>query len=102
MTSRNDKVYAEHGIERFYMVAAIEKPGDPPFTDEQQKAFQPHHRHGSHKRALWEAHRLAKKCGRPFVVLRSSTLAIPEAEADEAQRAKLEGNADAAAMQSAP
>lgn len=79
----NDKVYAELGFERFYMVAAMQKPGDPPLTDEQQKEFQPHVRHATHKRALWEAHRLAGLYGRPFVVLRSSTLAIPEASEGE-------------------
>ena len=73
----NDDVYAAHGFERFCMVAAMEQPGDPPLTDEQQKDLQPHVRHPSHKAALWQAHRMAAKHRRPFVVLKSSTLAMP-------------------------
>ena len=100
--TKNDTVYAEHGFERFYMVAAMPKPGDPPLTDEQQKEFQPHVRHPTHRSALREAHRLAALFGSPFVVLRSSTLAIPAPEADGAQRAAVQQAADATARMSAP
>ena len=101
--TKNDQVYAENGFERFYMVAAMQKPGDPPLTDEQQKEFQPHVRHPTHRMALREAHRLAGLFGTPFVVLRSSTLAIPVIqEAGEPVRTRMESAAATVARQSAP
>ena len=98
MSTKNDKIYEQHGIARFFMVAAIERPGDPPFTEEQLREFQPHHRHETHKRALWEAHRLAAKIGRPFTVMRSSTLAFPpEPEPAEPQQPASDPDAPAEA-----
>lgn len=79
MTGNDDK-YAAHGFERFFMVAAMQQPGDPPLTEEQQKELQPHRRHPAHQMALKIAHKMAEKHRRPFVVLRSSTLAMPPSD----------------------
>ena len=68
------------GMNRFFMVAAVEA-GE--MSEEDEARLKPHRRHGAHKGALREAHRLAREHGQPFVVLGVCGLALPDDEQGE-------------------
>lgn len=82
----------EMGIEPFWMVACVPVGiGEEAMTEEQEKEFQPHVRHRTHRSAQWQAHQLAKKHGRRFVVLGVQGFALPSDGEDSEGEEKEEG-----------